>query len=89
MCSLFLLLHKFVFKRTVHPGTKNNKNIPLRLFWCESASFVNVTFRDVCLLSNIMELGGTQLVAPEVPKTYIWWHLIPEIILSDIVMELF
>lgn len=33
-----------------------------RLFWCELASVGDIDCRDVCLLSNIMELKDTWLV---------------------------
>ncbi|MDF4285660.1 hypothetical protein P3436_25565, partial [Vibrio parahaemolyticus] len=39
-----------------------------RLFWCELASGLDIGRRDVCLLSNIMKLEGTQLVVLKVPK---------------------
>jgi len=41
---------------------------PSRLFSCEFSSFGNISLRDVCLLANIVELHGAQLVALKVPK---------------------
>ena len=39
-----------------------------RLFWCELPSVGDIGRRDVCLLSNIMELDGTRLVVLTEPK---------------------
>ena len=41
---------------------------PSKLFWCTFSSFIDVSDRDVCLLSNIMELDTTWLVVIEAPK---------------------
>lgn len=42
-----------------------------RLFWCELPNVRDISCRDVCLLWNIVELDGTQLVVLKVPKRYI------------------
>ncbi|MDF4377384.1 hypothetical protein P3378_24580, partial [Vibrio parahaemolyticus] len=39
-----------------------------RLFWCELLSVGDIGCRDVCLLLNIMELDGTQLVMLKVAQ---------------------
>jgi len=39
-----------------------------RLFWCELPSVGDICCRNVCFLSNIMELDGTRLVVLKVPK---------------------
>lgn len=41
---------------------------PLRLFRCELSSFGAIHCTDVCLLSNIMELGGTSIVVLKAQK---------------------
>lgn len=54
---------------------KSKEHIPLtcsafyqsRSFWCELLSFGDKGHRDVCLVSNVMELNGTQHVVLKVP----------------------
>ena len=48
--------------------------IHLRLFWCTLPSFGGISCRDVCLLSNIMELDGTLLEVLRVPENNFFWH---------------
>lgn len=56
----------FVYlKGTVHPKIQN---MCFPSPGCELLSFVNIGHRDVWLLSNILELEGTQLVALKVKK---------------------
>jgi len=43
-----------------------------RLFWCEFQSVGDISCRDVCLLTSIIELDGTQLVVLKAPEKYIW-----------------
>lgn len=42
---------------------------PSRLFHCELQSLGDISRRDVCFLSNIMELDRTRLVVPKAKKT--------------------
>lgn len=58
-----------IFKGTVHPQMKNTKcssclwcRLSISIVWCELQSFEDITCRDVCLLLDIIELDGTQLV---------------------------
>lgn len=44
---------------------------PSSLFWCELPSPGDIGRRDVCFLSNTMELDGTQLVVLNAPKLQI------------------
>ena len=41
---------------------------PSTFFGCELQSFEGISHSDVCLISLIMELGGTQLVVLIVPQ---------------------
>lgn len=58
-----------------HFTPKSKEHTPLtwsafyqsRSFWCELLSFGDKGHRDVCLVSNVMELNGTQHVVLKVP----------------------
>ena len=76
--SLFwfwLLFCLLCLKGTVHPQQQKylffltySGVYPFRLFWCALHTRVLEVCRDVCLLSTIMELIGTRLVALKAQK---------------------
>lgn len=69
-------------KRHIFPFTCSTI-YPSGLFWYKLPTFGDICYRDVCLLSDIMEPDGTRIVVLKVPKTYIWKNqqqfLFPEI----------
>lgn len=49
----------------------NKKKYMFSSFWCDLLWFGHIIFRNVCLLSNIIDLEGISLVVLKEPKIYL------------------